>query len=242
MKKISAFIMMLTTIILITSTTASASTDISGPSVIHKEANQVFTISDLLGLYDHDVFVYEDNYTGHGNVAGEYIVSLYQGELTKDVLIIVIDSWQYKNNLNTYKLENSTDVLFVADYKDIYVSNDRLLSLYEILYVIYGSTGYVDASYQFRYEELSNTYHSSFNKEDTIDVGSYELNFNLIFYNGYQNSYYGKIYTKKIIVSGIAIEPPQTTLQKVSKAIPYIIAGGLIIYYFKHKKKKRGFY
>lgn len=233
MKKISVLMSILLIFCLSTITTYASTSDISGPSVIHKEANQVFTISDLLSLYDRDVFIYHDDYTGHGNVAGEYIITLYQGEHTKDVLIVVIDKWG--------SLQTSTDVLFVTDYKDIYVANDRYLSLYEILYDIYGSTGYIDTSYKFRYQELTDTYHDNFNDDGVINSGAYELSFNLTFYNGNQASYYTKIYTKEIIVSGVLIEAPPTIFDKGVAIFPYVIVIAGVIYLLRHRKKKRGF-
>jgi hypothetical protein len=233
MRKISALMFILLLFICLSSTTTYASSDILGPSVIHKEKNQVFTISDLLSLYDRDVFIYADEYTGHGNVAGEYIITLYQGEITKDVLVVVIDKWG--------SLQSSTDVLFVTDYKDIYVANDRYLSLYEILYDIYGSTGYIDTSYQFRYEELTDTYHDNFSEDGLIDSGAYELSFNLTFYNGNQASYYAQIHTKEIVVSGILIEAPPTALDKGIAVFPYVIAIIGVTYLLRHRKKKRGF-
>src|SRR5665648_188561 len=144
MKKISVLIIALLMVISMThKTTYAVSSGITGPLVIHKEANQVFTIGDLLSLYDYDVFIQIDGFTGYGNIPGEYSVILIQGDLTKDVTIIVVESWSYK----TTSLANSTDVLFVSDYKDICVSNDRMLSLYEILYYIYGTTDYIETDY-----------------------------------------------------------------------------------------------
>lgn len=213
--------------------TYTASSDIIGPSIIHKEANQVFTIGDLLSLYDRDVFIETDDFTGYGNIPGEYHVLLFQGDSTKDVTIKVVDRWG--------NLENSSDLLFVSDYKDIYVSNDRILSLYEMLYFIYPITGYIEESYQFRYEEITNTYHTQvLNDDGSIPVGDYELSFRLTYYSGFQAVYNTNIHTKEIIINGIIIQAPPTAIDRVASFLPWLIGAGIIYYFIKHRKK-RGF-
>ena len=231
-KKISVLIITALLVFTLTATTTIyAASDIDGPLFIHKEVNQVFTISDLLSLYDYDVFIETDEFTGNGNIPGEYHVSLYQDDITKDVTIFVVENWS--------KLENSTDVLFVTDYKNIYVSNDRMLSLYEILYYIYSTTGYINTDYQFRYEEFTNTYFSSFNEDGTIEPGVYEIAFKLTYYSGNQASYDVEIHTKEIIINGIMIEPPESGFESFMKNyFPWLIGIVIIIYFLKHRKKK----
>ena len=57
-KKISVlFGVVLLVIMFSNNALVAASSDIEGPEVIHKEKNQVFTIMDLLSLYDNDVFI-----------------------------------------------------------------------------------------------------------------------------------------------------------------------------------------
>lgn len=234
MKKISVLLVALFLVIQLNYTTAYAlSSDINGPDIIHKEANQVFTIGDLLSLYDRDVFIEKDDFTGYGNIPGEYHVLLFQGDKTKDVTIVVVDRWA--------NLENSSDLLFVSDYKDIYVSNDRILSLYEILYFIYPITGYIQESYQFRYEEITNTYHTQeLNDDGSIEVGTYDLSFRLTYFSGFQEVYHATITTKEIIINGVIIEAPPTTLDQIMSFVPWIVVIGLLLYAIKHKKK-RGF-
>lgn len=230
-KKISVLLVTALLVFTLTNIIVSAASDIiDGPSIIHKEANQVFTVSDLLSLYDYDVFIQTDNFTGNGNVPGEYSVLLSQDDNTKNVTIIVVENWA--------NLENSTDVLFVTDYKNIYVSNDRMLTLYEILYYIYNTTGYIDTDYQFRYEEFTNTYFSSFNDDGSIDAGIYQITFRLTYFSGNQASYDVEIHTKKIIINGITIEPPESGIKKFIKYFPWLIGIMIIIYLLKHKKKK----
>src|SRR6056297_1797245 len=108
-KKISMLLYaaILTLELINTKTLYAAASDINGPEVIHKEMDQVFTIGDLLSLYDHDVFIESDGFTGYGNIPGEYTIVLTQGSITKDVTIFVIEDWD--------KLVNSNDVLYVAD-------------------------------------------------------------------------------------------------------------------------------
>jgi len=233
-KKISVLLIAALTVLAFTSTKVSAATGIIGPTVVHKEANQVFTIGDLLSLYDMDVFIGFDGYTGNGNVPGEYIITLTQGANSTDVIIVVVEDWG--------KLSESSDVLYVTDYKDIYVSNDRMLTLYEIIYYIYDSTEFVVTDYQFRYEELLNEYHYSF-EDDLIPEGDYELNFRLTYYTGEQVTLSTTIHTVELQeLPGIVLEPPPTVVDKVMSAAPLVLVVGIIIYLLTHRKKKRGFY
>lgn len=233
MKKISVLFFAALFVFAFTSIPVSAASDIDGPSVIHKEANQIFTIGVLLSMYDMDVFIETDGYTGYGNIPGEYTVVLTQGFLTKDITIIVVEDWG--------DLVRSNDVLYVTDYKDIYVSNDRTLSLYEIIYYIYNATNYVVTDYQFRYEELINEYHYSFD-DGVIPEGSYELTFRLTYYSGEQSTYTTLIHAVELQeLSGIILEPPPTAIDKIMSAAPWVIGIGGIVYLLTHRKKKRGF-
>lgn len=233
-KKISVLLIAALSVLAFASTSVSAASDIDGPSIVHKEANQVFTIGDLLSMYDMDVFIETDGYTGYGNVPGEYTIVLTQGLLTKDVTIIVVEDWG--------NLEKSNDVLYVTDYKDIYVSNDRMLSLYEVIYYIYEATGYVMTDYQFRYEEIVDEYHSNFDDEDMIPEGIYELKFRLTYYSGEQATYSTLIHTVELQeLSGVILSPPPTAIDRIIAAAPWVLAIGGIIYLLTHRKKKRGF-
>lgn len=232
-KKISVlFIAALLVLTLTSITTYAAVTDIDGPSVIHKEKNQLFTVNDLLSLYDYDVFIETDEFTGYGNIPGEYHVLLFKGDITKDVTIVVVENWG--------NLEDSTDVLFVADFMDIYVSNDRQLTLYEIFAYIYTETGVMSFSQGVGYEEYTNTYHSSF-EDGEIPEGVYDLNFKLTYTNGYQEVYDVEIHTFEIIQSGIFIEAPPSTIERIISFFPYVIGIVIVVYALKHIKKKRGY-
>lgn len=233
-RKISVLIIAALTVFSFSNTKVyAADTDISGPSVIHKEENQVFTIGQLLKMYDQDVFIETDGYTGYGNVPGEYTIVLIQGFNTKNVTIIVVEAWS--------NLVRSNDVLYVADYKDIYVSNNRMLSLYEIIYYIYDVTGYVETDYQFRYEELIDEYHYSFD-DGIIPEGSYEFTFRLTYYSGLQSTYTTMIHTVEIQeLSGIVLEPPPSSMDKIMSVVPWGLGIGGIVYFLTHRKKKRGY-
>jgi hypothetical protein len=234
-RKISVLLITALLVLMFTcSNVYAASSDIDGPSVIHKEANQVFTIGDLLSMYDMDVFIKDDYFTGYGNVPGEYIIVLTQGANTKEVSVVVVEDWGL--------LLESNDVLYVTDYKDIYVSNDRILTLYEIIYYIYQVTGYVETDYQFRYEELLDEYHYNFDAEGIIPEGSYELTFRLTYYSGLQATYSTLIHTVELQeLSGIVLEPPPTAVEKIMSAAPWLIVVGGIVYFLTHRKKKRGY-
>jgi len=185
-------------------------------------------------MYEADVFIETDGYTGYGNIPGEYTVTLTQGFNTKDITIIVVEKW---NNL-----ERSNDVLYIADYKEIYVSNDRMLTLYEIIYYIYDVTGYVETDYQFRYEELIDDYHYNF-VSGIIPEGSYEFTFRLTYYSGLQATYSTTIHAVELQeLAGIVLEPPPSTTDKFMSAFPWLLGGGFISYlvYLKFFKGKRG--
>lgn len=207
---------------------------IIGPSTIHKEANQIFTIIDLLSLYDPDVFIEQDNYTGYGNMAGEYTVTLKQGTNTKQVHIIVVDSWG--------DLQKPNDLLFVTDQKNIYVSSDRQLTLYEIIYYIYSKTNYVETGYSFRYEELNNEYHNSIGENGNIPAGSYTHDFKLTYYSGEQVSLITTINVVDLPeIAGVILTPPPTTIDKAISMIPFLLVIGVPVYLFTNRKRKRGF-
>jgi len=232
-KKISVLLIAALFVFAFAKTTVYAASDIEGPSVVHKEANQVFTIGDLLSMYEMDVFIDTDGYTGYGNVPGEYIVKLVQGRITKDVKIIVVEDWG--------NLEESNDVLYVSDYKDIYVSNKRALSLYEIIYYIYGTTGYVVTDYQFRYEEILDEYHYSF-VDGVIPEGNYEFRFKLTYYSGEQATYSVVIHCVELReLPGMVLEPPKTAIENIMSALPWLLGAFALIYLFTHRKKKSGF-
>ncbi|MBI9010009.1 MAG: hypothetical protein JEZ05_08250 [Tenericutes bacterium] len=231
-KKISVLLFAALMVISFTTTTVYAASDIDGPSVIHKEANQVFTIGNLLSLYDMDVFPDYDGYTGYGNVPGEYLITITQGSATKDVTIVVVENWGL--------LEESNDVLYVTDEKDIYVSSDRILTLYEIIFYIYSTTGYVNTEYNFRYEEIKNEYHYvTLSEEGLIPEGSYELTFRLTYYSGEQGTYSALIQAVELQeLPGMILEPPASSSEKFMKALPWMIGVGAVIYLLKHRKKK----
>lgn len=232
MKKISMLLIALF-VLTFTSTPVSAASGIEGPNIIHKEANQVFTTMDLLSLYDLDVFVKEDYYTGYGNVPGEYSVILIQGSTTKNVTIVVVEKWG--------DLLESNELLYVADYKDIYVSSNRMLTPYEIIFHIYSTTGYVDTEYQFRYEELKNEYYNSI-IDDTVPEGVYEYTFRLTYYTGNQTTNQTHIHVVKLPeITGVILEAPPSDIDKLMNAIPVIVGAGAIFYFLTHRKRKGGF-
>lgn len=234
MKKLIALLFFVALLLSVYSVnTINAATSINGPDTIHKEANQVFTINDLLKLYEHDVLIQSDGFTGYGNIPGDYIITIKQGLATKDVTISVVENWDI--------LTDSNDVLFVADKKDIYVSNDRELSIYEIIFYIYNRTGFVDTSYNFVYEELNNEYHNNF-IDGVIPENTYNLDFRLTYYSGNQASYSGSIRAIELPeLNGTVLEPPPTTMDKIIKSAPLIIVIAIIYYVVSNKKRKRGY-
>lgn len=234
MKKISVIICILMIMTISSRTSIYGSSDIEGPSVIHKSSTQVLSLSNILSLYDYDVLVIEDNYTGYGNVPGVYVITLQQGSITKDIEINVVDSWG--------NLDQQTDILFVTDYKDIYVYEHRVLTLYEMIYYIYSTTGYVDISSDPYYTEYSNSYHSSIGDDDLVPIGDYYLSFKLSYYSGYEAEYTSTIHVIKTRnISGTQLEPPRSNIDKWVSSIPWFIGGVIVILGIKKFKKKGGF-
>lgn len=235
MKRLISVLFCAALITLFSTTQIAASSDIVGPSVIHKEVNQVFTLIDLLSLYDQDVFVEEDGYTGNGNVPGEYTITLSQGLTNKVVTVVVVENWG--------ELQSSNDVRFVTDLKNIYVSNNRNLILYEMIYYIYNTTGYVEVSTGMRYEEINDDYHTSF-VDGFIPEGDYEFSFRLTYLNGQQATFRTLVNAKEVEeLPGIVIQPPETSFDKWMGMIPGIlISFGLVLLIGSQiRKKKRGY-
>jgi len=231
MRKIAMLLLALFSIFL-TSIDTQAATEITGPSVIHKEINQALTITSILGFYDPDVMILEDGYTGHGNMPGEYTITLKKNTNTKDVTIHVIIKWG--------DLVNSSDVIAVTDYKDIHVVNNRVLTPYEIVYFILMTTGYFENTSYFYYEPLIDTYTTAaLNEDETITPGIYQYSFKAMFFSGYEETYSSTIYVVKARqISGVILEPPATTSDKMIKALPWIIGLGFIGYFASKKLKK----
>lgn len=213
----------------------AAGAGIIGPDTIHKEKNQIFTVIDLLKLYDQDVFIQEDSYTGNGNESGTYEIILTQGDEKKTVQIIVIDNWG--------NLEKSNDLLFVTDQKNIYLSSNRELTLYEMVYYVYANTGLVETAYNFRYEEIKNDYYLAKNENGMIPSGTYQHDFKLTYYSGEQMT----LTTLIIVVDlpeipGVVLEPPPGVFDQIMGMIPFILIVGVPIYLLtNYKKRKRGF-
>lgn len=213
----------------------AAGAGIIGPDVIHKEKNQIFTVIDLVKLYDQDVFIQEDNYTGNGNQTGTYDVILNQGDQVKTVQIIVIENWG--------NLEDSNDLLFVTNQKNIYLSSERELTLYEIVYYIYANTGLVETNYNFRYEEIENQYYISRNESGIIPAGTYTHDFKLTYYSGEQVTFRTLINVVELPeIPGVVLEPPPGVLDQIMGMVPLFLIIGVPIYLLtNHKKRKRGF-
>lgn len=234
MKKITVLLLALFSSFMLSIEANALSSDIVGPNVIHKEMNQALTITDILSYYETDVMILEDGYTGHGNMPGEYTITLKQSTNTKDITVYVIQNWG--------DLQSSQDIIAVTDYKDIYVVNSRVLTPYEIIYYIFMKTGYFENTSNFYYESQIDTYTVNVNEDNTIDVGVYQFSFRATFFTGYEATYSSTIHVvQSRQASGIILEPPQTSSDKFIDALPWIV-GALLIGYFIYKKlnKQRG--
>jgi len=215
----------------------ASSTDIIGADVIHKQSNQILTMTDILGMYSSSlgaVIMIEDNYTGYGNILGSYDIMLYATDgvtaVTKTATVIVV--------------ANLGNVQAVTDYKNIHVRTDQNLTSSEIVYVLQ-NTGYVDITATTQMAIIEDTYHGN---EET--PGAYTFEFRLVNSAGLD-----MIYSSQIIVSDDGIDfVPDYTFEAPPGLLDIIWAGfvktvrdwwlvfaiiGGFIWFLRYKKKHK---
>ena len=94
MKKLIIMLIGFSALIAPMSMTYAVGEEIAGPDVVFKQADKILTITNILDLYSSelgDITVESDAYTGHGDVPGNYAVTLgvSETEVTKDISVNV---------------------------------------------------------------------------------------------------------------------------------------------------------
>jgi len=144
-----------------------ATTDIIGPSIIHKQSNHILTISNILHLYASphgDVVVQSDEFTGQGNVLGEHQI----------VLKVTDGENEYLKDVSVFVIEELGDVKAVTDRKDIHVGTSQELTPQSIVAILQ-NTGYVNITATTQMMILNDTY-----TENKDQEGQYVFEFRLI--------------------------------------------------------------
>lgn len=233
MKQIAVLALLMLSILISSFQVNASSTDIIGPSVIHKEQNKILTIADILDLYTSSlgvIQVSEDSYTGYGNVLGSHYVQLFSTDgtrlATKDIEVIVIPA-----------LGN---VLAVTDYKNIYLRTNQTLTPSQIVQVL-ENTGYLTITATTQMMMLRNTYSAH-----AETPGIYLFEFRLVNAAGV-NMIYSSVITvsqeNDPFIPDIVFEASPSILTKAWRFIePFFYIGvviGLALIYVKHKKKRK---
>lgn len=244
MKKIVLLVTILFMSMTLMTLETHASNEIVGPSIIHKQANHILTISNILHLYSSsygNVVVQSDEFTGYGNVLGEHHI----------VLKVIDGEQEYLKDVTVMVIEELGNVKAVTDQKDLHVRTEQVLTPQDIVMILQ-NTGYVTITATTQMMIINDTY------SENADVeGQYLFEFRLINSAGDDQMYTSIINVSDsdgFFVPDIILDKPETGLNKVwlwvkanwSKWIWPIIYNGLqfgfllvisIIAYKKIKKK-----
>ena len=221
MKKITVLILMIISILSLGSITTRASTVIIGPSVIHKAKNTVLPITDILDMYSSslgDVSISIDEYTGNGNLVGEYHIEVYATDGTnihsKEVTIVVLSSLPSK-------------VRAIGNYSDIYTNTSKTLTLKDDIIPALEATGFISTSQTTVGYVLINQYTANY---DT--PGEYLMQFRLLDASGYDETFEIVIHVKDsgtIPEPDIVYTPPKSIIDKVINLGTIFISWAAII-------------
>jgi len=237
MKKIAVLVLLALIILTSSMTTYAIGTDIVGPDVITKEANNILTITDILSLYQSDVgsiILSEDNYTGYGNILGVHTISLYASNGTIAAT----------KNVEIYVVADLGNVQCVTDYKDIHVKIDQILTPSEIVYTLENS-GYIEITTTTQMLILSNTY-----TENAETPGVYLFEFRLVNSAGLDQTYSSQIFvsdSNDLFVPDVVFVPEASAADQIFNFIINIIIFLIVAYvsylayqaYKKHKKNRK---
>lgn len=183
MKKIVLLVTLMLSALLMSQTTLASTSDIVGPSIIHKQANHILTISNILRLYSSpygNVAVQSDEFTGQGNVLGEHQI----------VLKVTDGDETYLKDISVFVIAELGNVKAVTDRKDLHVRTTQQLTPHEIVEVLQ-KTGYVEITATTQMMIINDTY-----TENNDVEGQYIFEFRLINSAGVD-----EVYTSLINVS-----------------------------------------
>jgi hypothetical protein len=150
MKKIVLLVTLILSVLLMSQTTLASTPDIAGPSIIHKQANHILTISNILRLYSSphgNVAVQSDEFTGYGNVLGEHQI----------VLKVTDGDDTYLKDISVFVIAELGNVKAVTDRKDLHIRTNQQLTPHEIVEILQ-KTGYVEITATTQMMIINDTY------------------------------------------------------------------------------------
>ncbi len=204
MKKIVLLVTLLFMSMTMMSLETHASNEIVGPSIIHKQANHILTISNILHLYSSsygNVVVQSDEFTGYGNVLGEHHI----------VLKVIDGEQEYLKDVTVMVIEELGNVKAVTDQKDLHVRTEQVLTPQDIVMILQ-NTGYVTITATTQMMIINDTY------TENADVeGQYLFEFRLINSAGDDQMYTSIINVSDsdgFFVPDIILDKPTTGLTK----------------------------
>lgn len=180
MKKITVLILIFLSVLCLGGLSTRASTVIEGPTIIHKGRNTVLPISDILDMYTSElgpVSVSIDEYTGNGNLIGEYSIEVYATDgatiHSKMVTIVVVNSLPSK-------------IKAIGNHSDIYTNTSKALTLKEDILPALQITEFVLVTQTTVGYILNNQYTANYETPGTyfyqfrlLDASGYDMTFDI---------------------------------------------------------------
>ena len=221
MKKITVLILIFLSVLSLGGLSTRASTVIEGPTIIHKGRNTVLPISDILDMYSSElgpVSVSIDEYTGNGNLIGQYQIEVYATNGTtihsKMVTIVVVNSLPSK-------------IKAIGNHSDIYTNTSKALTLKDDILPALQITEFVLVTQTTVGYILNNQYTANY---DT--PGTYFYQFRLLDATGYDMTFDINIIVKDsgaIPDPDIVYTPPRHWTADVFDFITNLFFWGIII-------------
>jgi len=237
LRKLSLIIFLSLLLFSIKAPISYATTDtITGPEIVFKQADKILTITQILALYESElgeVSVESDDYTGNGDVPGNYAVTLGVEDETKTISINV------RQTIGPVIAVTVTD----GDYQVILHKN-TVLTANEIIDVLINVQMIVVTS-STQITVLTNTY-----QDNATAPGTYSFEFYLATISGLEETYLItlKVNDTETLVPDIVLEddPPDDTedegvhwLIKAGSGALIISAAVVLLTYVDNFKKKR---
>gem|GEM_PF-1054244 len=237
MKKITVLILIFLSVLCLGGLSTRASTVIEGPTIIHKGRNTVLPISDILDMYTSElgpVSISIDEYTGNGNLIGEYNIEVYATDGTtihsKMVTVVVVNSLPSK-------------IKAIGNHSDIYTNTSKALTLKDDILPALEITEFVLVTQTTVGYILNNQYTANY---DT--PGTYFYQFRLLDASGYDMTFDINIIVKdsgSIPDPDIVYTPPRHWTQdffiiilNIFYLVVFVFVGVILYKIFLRKKVK----
>jgi len=237
MKKITVLILIFLSVLCLGGLSTRASTVIEGPTIIHKGRNTVLPISDILDMYTSElgpVSVSIDEYTGNGNLIGQYNIEVYATNGTtihsKMVTVVVVNSLPSK-------------IKAIGNHSDIYTNTSKALTLKDDILPALEITEFVLVTQTTVGYILNNQYTANY---DT--PGTYFYQFRLLDASGYDMTFDINIIVKdsgSIPDPDIVYTPPRHWTQdffiiilNIFYLVVFVFVGVILYKIFLRKKVK----